>query len=348
MSDDTIEALVLLGLEPAEAKRAVREDRVALALVTQMLARERVYTAAEAAEKIGVPVEYLTARDRALGLPTDLGYTELDVTELEPLPELLQMVSPEAVLRSMRSDAQALTRIAMSNLQLVNDEIADPLREEGGNDVAVSLALAEAARALLPGTVPLMASSFRRILAHLLSTEIVEAASRGSNTDVVLAVGFVDVVGYTSLSARIDPHGLDDVLEAFESRSYVCASLYDKVQLVKFLGDAAMFVASDPQQLALALLELVTPPDEDSPLAGAPMRGGMALGRVLPRAGDYFGPPVNLAARLTDHARPGAVLADEELADHLHGLVIRRVPPMRLRGLGFRRPLRVRRPPLDD
>jgi adenylate cyclase len=74
------------------------------------------------------------------------------------------------------------------------------------------------------------------------------------------------------------------------------------------------------------------------------MRGGMAHGPVLARAGDYYGPPVNLAARLTDHARPGSVLADEELDDALAALHLRRVPPMRLRGLGFRRPYRVRYP----
>ena len=348
MSDETTEALVLLGLERADAEQAVRENRVALALVSRLLAQDRVFTAAEVAERIGLPEAYLRDRDRALGLPSTMGYSEVDAQELAPLAELLQLVSPEAVLRGLRNDAQSLTRIAMSNLELVNAEIAEPLREEGGGDVAVALALAEAARALLPATVPLMSASFRRILTHLLSTEIVAAASRGADTDISVAVGFVDVVGYTSLSARIDPHGLDDVLEAFESRAYSCASHFDKVQLVKFLGDAAMFIAVDPQQLALTLLELVTEADPDSALADAPMRGGMAFGSVLPRAGDYFGPPVNLAARLTDHARPGTVLADEHLADSLEGLHLRRVPPMRLRGLGFRRPLRVRRPLLDD
>lgn len=348
VDDDTTEALVLLGLDRAEAERAVREDRVALALVSRLLAADRVFSAAEVAERIGVPKSYLRERDRALGLPSTMGYSQLDVEELQPLAELLQLVSQEAVLRGIRNDAQSLTRIAMSNLELVNAEIAEPLREQGGGDVVVALALAEAARALLPATVPLLSASFRRILTHLLSTEIVEAASRGADTDISVAVGFVDVVGYTSLSARIDPHGLDDVLEAFESRAYACASHFEKVQLVKFLGDAAMFIAVEPQQLALTLLELVTEPDADSPLADAPMRGGMACGSVLPRGGDYFGPPVNLAARLTDHARPGTVLADEQLGESLDGLHLRRVPPMRLRGLGFRRPLRVRRPELDD
>lgn len=344
MTDDTVEALVTLGLERDEAERAVVEGRVPLALVGPLLASDRTLTAAQAAERLGLPVEYLLARDHALGLPDGVGYSEAEVEELQPLRELLQLLSAEGVLRNMRSDAQALTRIAMSNLQLVNTEIAEPLRDEGGNDVAVALALAEAARALLPDTIPLLASSFRRILTHLLSTEIVAAGSRPHAEETPVAVGFVDVVGYTSLSARIDPEGLDEVLEAFEALCYRVGHDHDNVQLVKFLGDAAMYVGVDSTSLAATLLEIVTAPDEDSALEGSPIRGGMSSGTVLMRAGDYFGPPVNLAARLTDHARPGTLLADESLHDELNGFHLRRVPPMRLRGIGFRRPLRVRIP----
>ena len=342
MTDETVEALVRLGLERGEAERAVAEDRVALALVNPLLSRERVYTAHEAADRAGIPVDYLLARDRSLGVPPDFGYTAQEVDELRLLADLLQLLPPEAVLRNMRADAQAMRRIALSNLQLVNEHVAIPLREAGGTDVTVAVALAELAHSLLPATIPLLGSSFRRILTHALGTEMVAVASRSAGSEAPVAVGFVDVVGFTSLSARIDPHGLDDVLEAFETRCYVVSGLHEGVELVKFLGDAAMFVCAQPVALTEALLDIVTPVDDHSPLADAPMRAGIAFGPVLARGGDYFGPPVNLAARLTDHARPGTVLADEELADELELFGLRRVPPMRLRGLGFRRPLRVR------
>jgi adenylate cyclase len=341
VSDETVEALVLLGLSQAEAERAVSEDRVALALVNATLSRGRTISVEEAAQRSRIPAEYLAARDRALGLPPEFGYTDDEVAELAPLAELLQVLPAATVLRNMRSDAQAMTRIAMSNLQLVNDAVAEPLRAAGGSDVAVAIALAELGETLLPASIPLFATSFRRILTHLLSTEMVVAASRAAGSETPVAVGFVDVVGYTSLSARIDPRGLDDILEAFESRCYIVAGLHD-VQLVKFLGDAALFVSVDAARLAETLLAIVTPAEEEGPLADAPIRGGLAYGSVLPRAGDYFGPPVNLAARLTDHARPGTVLADESLADTLSSFHLRRTPPMRLRGLGFHRPFRVR------
>ena len=40
------------------------------------------------------------------------------------------------------------------------------------------------------------------------------------------------------------------------------------------------------------------------------LHAGAAHGPALRRWGDYYGGPVNLAARLTERARPGALIAD--------------------------------------
>src|SRR5436190_1617021 len=45
------------------------------------------------------------------------------------------------------------------------------------------------------------------------------------------------------------------------------------------------------------------------------LRGGLALGPALARAGDWYGRPVNLASRITGRARPGSVLATQEVRD---------------------------------
>ncbi len=42
---------------------------------------------------------------------------------------------------------------------------------------------------------------------------------------------------------------------------------------------------------------------------------GAAIGLALPRAGDWFGRPVNLASRITSIARPGSVLAEREVRE---------------------------------
>jgi adenylate cyclase len=38
------------------------------------------------------------------------------------------------------------------------------------------------------------------------------------------------------------------------------------------------------------------------------VRVGLAHGTVLPLEGDYFGPTVNVAARLVEQSRPAAIL----------------------------------------
>jgi adenylate cyclase len=48
-----------------------------------------------------------------------------------------------------------------------------------------------------------------------------------------------------------------------------------------------------------------------------PVRAGIAHGEVLTRDGDYFGPVVNLAARVVKAAEPGTVSAPADLRDSL-------------------------------
>jgi class 3 adenylate cyclase len=60
-------------------------------------------------------------------------------------------------------------------------------------------------------------------------------------------------------------------------------------------------------------------------LAAARMRGmqaraGVAAGTVLALEGDYFGPVVNLASRLTELAVPGEMLVPAVFRDELRGI----------------------------
>lgn len=335
------EALVALGVPKDLAASAVAEDRVALVLAEQAI-MGRTWSLEQAAPRAGLPVDVLRELNEALGLPPEEPYSDTDIDEARLFAGLLESIPLDALLATVRTDAQALTRVALTSLEVVRQQFVTPLRETGAGDIAVALALGEAARTLLPLAPRVVGSSYRRILTHLLSGELVAATTRGQAHGLEIAVGFVDVVGYTSLSARIDPAGLDEVLSAFEAQCHAVSS--GEAQLVKFLGDAAMFVSFDPVALADVLLTLVAPVDDANPLATSPRHAGMAHGEVLLRGGDYFGAPVNVAARLTDRARSGSVLAADDLRPALEGIfAVRRVPPMNLRGVGVRRPLRVQR-----
>jgi adenylate cyclase len=332
-----------LGMPPVEAERAVAERRVVLALLEHLISGGQRLTVTEVSARSGVAVPVLRRVDQALGLPRSAAYTEADLEHAEHLRELLGVIPLEPLLRTLRADAQSLTAIALRTIELTAHLFLDPLREETDDEVEAAVRLAALAGPLLDLAARGMGSAYRRVVTQLLSSELLARASFASD-EVELAVGFVDVVGYTSLSARIDPSGLGEVLEAFESRCYATAT-HDAVRLVKFLGDAAMFVSVDPVALGRALHELVAEvQDEADPLYAAPMRGGLAMGRVLLRGGDYFGEPVNEAARLTDRARPSTVLASERMREVLaDAFDLKKLTPVRLHGLGRQSPLALRR-----
>jgi adenylate cyclase len=103
---------------------------------------------------------------------------------------------------------------------------------------------------------------------------------------------------------------------------------------VKMIGDAAMLVSPDTDALLDAALALVAAAEAEG--EGFPqLRAGVAHGPAVPRAGDWYGRPVNLASRITAIARPGSVLASEEVHDAAaNGYRWSFAGSRRLRGIG--------------
>ena len=159
-----------------------------------------------------------------------------------------------------------------------------------------------------------------------------------------LAVGFADLVGYTSRSRGMGGRELGAMVEDFESiAAEVIARHHGRV--VKTVGDGVLFTANgavDAVEIGLRLPEAWDA--EDRP----PLRVGAAYGAVLTRLGDIYSPVVNLASRLTSLGRPGTTLVDRELAQRLRGLSAYRVRPLRrvsVRGYDHLQPWLVRRRP---
>ena len=333
-------ALVDLGLSEEEAQEAVRTDRVPLVLAQQVLGDKPRYTLDELAKHSGVSAEFLEEVRVAAGLPLRERYTREDLRYARRLDKLMEMIAPEAVLRAARARGTVMATVARSDLGTVRDELIVPLRQAGADDLTVAIAMAEAARELSTIARDVLVYTYAQHLETAVGSELSAVMARTGEAEVDLAVGFVDVVGWTQLSSRVDPDGLDAVLDAFERRVVESIPPTSDVGVVKYIGDAVMLVAPDSVQLAEAMLALTA---DDPDLDDVPLRGGLSAGAVRLREGDYYGDPVNLAARLTDLARPGSVLADEELEEQLRErLDVRRLRPMRIRGLGMRRPLRLR------
>ena len=86
-------------------------------------------------------------------------------------------------------------------------------------------------------------------------------------------------------------------------------------RVVKMIGDEVMFVvptANGAAQIGLSLAEAYAGDDLLSDV-----RVALAIGPVLVKDGDFYGPVVNLASRLVNVAHPGTVLISDEFRDAL-------------------------------
>jgi adenylate cyclase len=172
---------------------------------------------------------------------------------------------------------------------------------------------AHAAEQLYPLVDPLVSNVLALHMRNATQSTVVSEIERSGgrlpgSRDV--AVCFADLVGFTRLGEEVAPDELGRLAVRLEALAGDVAE--PPVRLVKTIGDAAMLASTEPEALlgaTLALLEAADAEGEEFPQ----LRAGAALGAALPRAGDWFGRPVNLASRITAVARPGSLLVDEAL-----------------------------------
>lgn len=307
------------------------------ALERELLGGERRYTRHEVAEVSGVSLERSTELWNALGF-ADVGddvraFTDRDVWALQTVTALgdAGWLADDLQVSMARALGQSLARLADWQLAAIGSMI-DP-------NVTPDAAMRRAEE-LVPVVEQLIGYVWRRHLAAAAGRAL--AAGAEELAAGTLAVGFADLVGFTSLTREIDESRLGELVERFESlASDIVATRGGRV--IKTIGDEVLFVADDVATAAEIGVRLA----EQLPHESLPeLRVGMAYGTVLSRLGDVYGEPVNLASRLTSIARPGSVLVDREFADQLEGNAswrLRRVPPRPVRGYAMLQPLRLRR-----
>jgi len=136
-----------------------------------------------------------------------------------------------------------------------------------------------------------------------------ENPNEGGRAATVL---FADVSGSTKLyEAAGDAIALETINRMIADMRRATEAAGGRV--VKTIGDEVMYVGLTNETVAasLGLRDAAT-------AAGLPaLRIGVASGPVISRDGDYFGPVVNLASRLTEIAAPGEVLVPAALRDEL-------------------------------
>ncbi|MGY1745406.1 adenylate/guanylate cyclase domain-containing protein [Blastococcus sp. SYSU D00695] len=330
--------------EPAPAEGAEARDAVERLL----LGGPRRWTRREVAEMAGMPPHRTQRLWRALGFPDvadeAVVFTDADVHALGLLSSLIDagFVDENTEASIARALAQALSRLADWQAGLLAEVLARGAGEPDRVDPQQAVA---STQRLLPVLRAVQDYVWRRHLAANADRLLTGPATAGDRRE--LAVGFADLVGYTTRSRDMSARELGEMIEDFES---IAAAVVARGagRVVKTVGDGILFTAGTAAEAAEIALELPATWDaEDRP----PLRVGAAHGTVLTHLGDVYSPVVNLASRLTSIARPGTVLLDREMALRLHGLPGYRVRPLRrvsVRGYDQLQPWLLRRRTGDE
>ena len=290
-------------------------------------------TLATVAERAGVEWRRVQRIVAALGLPVDPdGRTTADeAATLELLAAASSDVFGEdATVQIARVVGNAMARVADAVVTAFRLQVELPRQAEGARYLDVVQEYAALAETLLP--------AFVRTLDAVLRRQIVAVAERMWSTDdertvVTLprTVGFADLVGYSTAVASLPPGKLIDILVEFDERTAEAVAA-GSGQLVKTIGDEAMFVTQDPADACRIALDLVRQ-FETGPLP--PVRVGLAAGEVVSVLGDVYGPHVNLAARLVGVAEPSTVVVSESVHARAGGepdLVFEPLSPLVVKG----------------
>lgn len=262
-------------------------------------------------------------------------FTHADLAALKTAASLLELgvIDGDTLLVMARAMGQGLSKLAEAQLDVFRSLSGGLTVEE-----AVTTA-ASAATDVLPRLEDLVLFVWRRQFAAAVQRSLVTAQVDGMP---VQAIGFVDLVNFTSSTRDWNSQQLERVLERFESElSLRVAAVGGRV--VKTLGDGVLFTTDHARDAVRVVLDTVAVHSRDDELPS--VRAGVALGPVLVRLGDVFGEPVNIASRLTDQARPNSVLVDRHAAaglEQIAGLEVRALARRSVRGYRSLTPYLVR------
>ena len=334
--------------DPATWTQAIR------VLDEELIGGPRLLTRRDLANRLGVSLVSARKLWRALGFPNvgehERVFTDQDVDAMSGVIDLVRrdVLNEETAISVARSIGQMTDRMVVWQIEAL---VEDKISSQRFSDPEARREVVKLIPQVMETMEEVLTYSYRRQLNAALQRLTVrvqagldasEAGRDGTEDDAPLplarAVGFADMVSYTSLSRQMSERTLAQMVQRFESK---CAEIISVGggRLVKTVGDEVLFNAETPEAGAEISLALAKSMSEDPVLPSA--RVSLVWGRVLSRLGDIYGPTVNLAARLTSIADPGTVLVDQLTANTLsqdERYLLIPQPPRSVRGFGEIRP----------
>ena len=288
------------------------------------------FTLREAAAETGMDLDLVTALWRAFGLAIVEADTKVaSRADLDVLPlfnAIAALVGTDEALDLARVAGASIARFADATSAAMRVAVSDLGLEASGSEVATARTFAGLAE-----LTPAVGRALDVLFRHHIETARRQFEQSESNDVATLgqvrsAVAFADVSGFTALAEAATSTDLASMLTAFERNA---TTLVHEVEgrVVKFIGEAVMYVTPRASTAVDVARRLVATNDH-------PVRAGIAYGLLLAQDGDYFGPPVNLAARLVSVAEPGQVLLAADAAERLgEGYATEPLAPRTLRGI---------------
>ncbi|MBA3780399.1 adenylate/guanylate cyclase domain-containing protein [Nocardioides sp. InS609-2] len=326
-------------MAPEESSPSERLERA-------ILGEGRVFNAVEVASETGVTIDQTRRLWRALGFPEHVAEVAFTQSDVDAVSTVISIVDSGAVDFDMavnltRAVGQTMARLADWEVATLVNRVEELARsdEESGSRVTSAIRLVDQ---VIEPFESLLVFAWRRHLAAAVSRmEALGANEEDLHTTQVTA-GFADIVAFTQLSNEIEANRIGDLVEVFESR---CADVVAAQggRVIKSIGDSVLFVCDDAERGVAIAEGIINVIGRDTRMPD--VRLGLATGSVVMRMGDVFGPPVNMAARLTAVARRNRVIIDQATADLLPPDVFdtRRLPARPVRGFGLVEPVAVRR-----
>jgi class 3 adenylate cyclase len=272
------------------------------------------YDLQEVADLLGEPVEHVRVLWRAFGL-VDVGdkvASPDDVEMLRTALTLAQFLGLDATVGLARVMGSSLARIGDATSAAIRTRVPSMTLSQSGSELATATSFAT-----LAAGVPALGHVVDTLLRHHLEAARMHF-ERTHSDDIVgeggirIAVGFADLCGFTGMTQRLRMDELSQLMSGFEAVAGDVIADHGG-RTVKFIGDAVMYVTPDPVSAVAAAEDLVAAAEQRALQA----RAGVCAGTALALDGDYFGPVVNLAARLVGLADPGEVLVSDSVVEWL-------------------------------
>jgi class 3 adenylate cyclase len=295
----------------------------------------------QVAEQTGSDLETISRIWRALGFveaePDDRVASAADIETMRTVVQLAELIGLSSALGVCRVLASSMARFSDAIASAVRGNVPALALESAGSEVATARAFGGVAQ-FVPATGRVLDAVFRHHLeAARMNWERSDSGDLIESNGVRVGVGFADLSGFTGLTENLSMTELTSLLTVFEEVAEDIVRAQGG-RVVKYIGDAVMFVTSDAPSAVRVARGLVGAADVRGMLA----RAGVSAGAVLSLEGDFFGPVVNLAARLAAMAEPGEILVTADVGQRLDGELP--TVPLGLREVrGFTQPVEVSR-----